>query len=1161
MREQALYARRHRRTSGFSDLLADLGRLGRYERRTALHLAMAARDLEYVETILTEPDMALRRAALRAVRTLPVSDEAAAAVLDDAPLDLRLALYRTLAHARRSALADRLLTEVRDRWGDREGAALLPACTAAVVSRHLPDLTHAVTSWRALGRRHPNAVLDTVERELSEAPGWWRRHEDAVIAAASAEPGRVLAILERHDIGWHAAHLPAAVAGALFEVDPDRTARVLLGARGWGLPWNTPSRTLLTLLRRCSDEQIVAVAKDIHHHLGPILRALPPARRTAIFQSVRVGDRALPVWWNSLLAILPAERAAAEARRSLEWHASVWHSARSRLDDPDIPLRLTSHLPYEEAAGSLREAAFGGDPRRRGLARTLLVECAARSGDRTLLAELLDELTRRTENEQDPLRGTLLTAVRELRPGLLDDRCAGALERLAARVAEAGDSSPATCAALRGLAARVLRHHDPGVSPDLIAWAFGVYDRLVRRYGADALTWDEEACSTVRRRRRRGAEPTRDDRRERLDTILRAGQERELLTVLRPHLRASRERADFALVVALRRALGRRARPLDELQDDLRLAALRAPEPLARQAAEFWLADAPDRDERAASLVRDDPSTIELPAVWRTIAGRRTDLLGIPVSDGSASRRPDSGPWVPDAGGGLPGRWTPHQCDQVRGRLRRVIQDDRLPVADRMAAVRAAGRLPAALGELTTLAERADPVIAETAIEALAGTDTPAEALPILLTYARGPASRTAVAAAARCCRAVRSSRLRPILERALLGPDTKVTVRKEAARQLAGCRVPGAVDLLLRAWESPDTHRDVRVAVAVALRRVPEDPRTLPALRAAADPYAGELMARTLFQANPHEYGTVHRPAYADLVRRLLLAADGPGVRFRASKAFATWAPWYQGGFVEIIRAAGDPEDPAGDGEVSVLLSLLRAGTLHDEILDVLGRLAAVHRLFGTDTTGSADHRDDTASRAPARIRSIVDILATDRSAGRRFTPWEPRLVREAMRLLAAEPRHLPEAARLGVALLPVPERADGAGPESASSGAGGGPVAEAAEGDTKAARLADHLGELADLLANRPVLATRAAKLVASQFRDYRSHSNADPALLLATLRRLSGRIDLAAGLFAVALTRIGGDRAGWPGEWREVLWHWRGSSQPEVAQDAWNVMMLDH
>ncbi|GAA4627472.1 hypothetical protein GCM10023196_039820 [Actinoallomurus vinaceus] len=1013
MREQALYARRHRRTSGFRDLLADLGRLGRYERRTALHLAMAARDLPYIETVLTGPDLALRRAALRAVRILPVSDEAAAAVLDDAPMDLRLALYRTLRHARRSALADRLLPEVRARWGDHEGAALLPACTAAVASRHLPDLAHAVTSWRALGRRHPNAVLDTVDREQPEVVGRPRWHGDAVVAAAPAEPGRALEILERHRIGRHVRRVPAAVMGALFTVDADRTTRMLFGDPHWGLGWGVPPRSLLTRLRRCSDARLVAVVKDSPDRLEWVLRALPPGRRAAVSDAVRAGERLSQMWWSSLLGTLPPERAAAEARRSLEWHASVWHSARDRLDDPDIPLRLTAYLPYEEAAGTLREAAFGGDPRRRGLARTLLIECAARTGDRALLAELLDELARRTENEQDPLRGALLSAVRDLRPGLLDDRCADAFERLAARVAEAGDSSIATCAALRGLAARVLRHHEPAASPRLVTWAFAVYDRLVRRFGADALSWRDEPGPAVRRRRRRWAEPARDDRRHRLDTVLRAGQERDLLAVLRPHLRASREREDFALAVALARALGRRARSLDALQEDLRLAILRAPEPPACQAAELWLADAPDRDERAASLVREDPAAIELPAVWRTIAGRRTDLLGVPVPEASARRRPDSGPWVPDTGGGLPGRWTPSQRDQVRDRVRRVIEDDGLPVAARMSAVRAIGRLPGALTDLTGLAEEADPVIAETALEAMAEVDAPAEALPVLLAHAGGHASRAAVAAAARCCRSVPPSRLRPVLEQALFGPDVKVTVRKEAGRRLAGCRVPGAVDLLLRAWEAPDTHRDVRVAVAVALRRTPEDPRSLPALRAAADRYTGELMLRTLFQANPGEYGPAHRPVYADLVRRLLLAADGPGVRFRGSRAFATWAPWYHGGFAETVRAAGDPDDSDGDGEVTVLLALLRSGRIHDEILDVLGRLAAARRPGGA----TADHRDDTAARARARIRSIVDTLATVQDADRRPVPWESRLVRDAMGLLAAEPRHLPEAARLGVA------------------------------------------------------------------------------------------------------------------------------------------------
>ncbi|MFG2001852.1 hypothetical protein ACGFNU_22140 [Spirillospora sp. NPDC048911] len=95
MRELALHARRHRGTPAFRSLLGELAARETYERRTALHLAMAARDLTHIEAVLSGPDLSLRRAALRAVRTLPVSDDAAAAVLDDAPSDLRRAFYRT----------------------------------------------------------------------------------------------------------------------------------------------------------------------------------------------------------------------------------------------------------------------------------------------------------------------------------------------------------------------------------------------------------------------------------------------------------------------------------------------------------------------------------------------------------------------------------------------------------------------------------------------------------------------------------------------------------------------------------------------------------------------------------------------------------------------------------------------------------------------------------------------------------------------------------------------------------------------------------------------------------------------------------------------------------------------------------------------------------
>ncbi|MFD0636773.1 hypothetical protein ACFQ9X_39575 [Catenulispora yoronensis] len=88
-----------------------------------------------------------------------MADDAAAAVLTDASLELRRAFYRTLFHARRTALADRLLPSVRRQWGDGEAALLLAACSADVAAKQLPELAHAVGSWTALARRHPEAVM------------------------------------------------------------------------------------------------------------------------------------------------------------------------------------------------------------------------------------------------------------------------------------------------------------------------------------------------------------------------------------------------------------------------------------------------------------------------------------------------------------------------------------------------------------------------------------------------------------------------------------------------------------------------------------------------------------------------------------------------------------------------------------------------------------------------------------------------------------------------------------------------------------------------------------------------------------------------------------------------------------------------------------------
>ncbi|QFG26631.1 hypothetical protein [Actinomadura sp. WMMB 499] len=1082
MRALALHARRLAGTPALSEILEALSARGRYERRTALHMAMSARDLPFVERVLAGADLELRRAALRAVRTLPVSDAAAAAVLDDAPADLRRAFYRTLRHAGRPALADRLLPDVRARWGDREAAALLPACSGEAVARWLPDLDHAVTAWRALAERHPGPFL-ALAHERGTGWGWLRRRTPGVSALARRDPAGLLELLEREDVAeslWR--RLPIPVARRLFAVDLTRAARVAVGGRRRGLFSRNEHLRLLSArdLREFLPDEAPGLARILPH--------LPPGRRAEAFDAVvdrRGGPfQGLQTFW--LLPLLPPDLAAAEARRMLDWYGSVWHSARSQLDDPEIPLKLTAHLPYAEASGPLREAALTGDPRRRGLARDLLVRAASRTGDPAILRGVVRELAGRTRNERDPMRCALIESIASVPVALLDGALAGPLDGLAVAAVESRDSSPRTRRALRDLADRALSH-----APDLRPWAFGVYDRLVARCGTEQL----------------------EDPGHYLDLVLPRGAEYDLLDVLRPRLRAARERRDPGLAIELAWSLGRRAFGLAELQDDVRAGALDRSGDRAADAAAAWLEDPARRTERAVELIAADPEAIGLPEVWRVVASRRTDLLDLPGlldPPGGAHRRDRAPVVLPQD----PGRWTPAQAGRVREALHGVAGDGGLPADARVAAVASLGRLPGALGDLTVWAGGDDAVLAEAAMEAMAGTDRPAEALGLLLGHARATGSPYAVAAAAGCCAAVPPSALGPVLAGTLTGPDARVTMRKQAARLLERLRPPGAADALLGAWRDPGLHRDVRAAVAAALRRIPGDPRAFAALEGAAGPYASEPLLRTLFQAQPQEYAPADRPRYAALVRLLLAAADGPGVRFRGSRAFQAWAWDYTGGFDDLLATVGDAADPAGDVDLRILGPLVAAEVVGAQTLDVLARLLPA-----------------AESGGPGRRRLLALVGAVGGSrAG--TPPGERRaaLLRRTIELLRDRPLLLPQVVELTFDLPPLADARTAAANE-----------------------LADALDALAGLLRDRPVVLAEVDWRVRTVVGRGYGQAAVSPPRLLPAARRLAGREHLVAHLLAVRIVGTAGGTAGWPDEWRALLDDLRRSPHADVRRKA--------
>ncbi|MFE6450743.1 hypothetical protein ACFVOU_23220 [Nocardiopsis dassonvillei] len=559
MRALALHARDHAGTPHLTGILRQLETAG--HGRLAVHMAAAARDTGTLALHLAGPDPELRRAALRALREPSLPDEAVPPVLDDAPTGLRRALYRTLYHARRTSLADSLLSRVRAEYGDAEAAALLPACSPERVAEDLPGLRHAVRSWRRLARRHPDVLLALL-RETHPRGGWtFERFTDLRRALQALDPVR-----------------PAELAALLGELGEKRRYLALLAPHTH------------RLLHRDGDERhystrypagpngtrdirgLLRYARHAPAQVLPVLRAMPlPVRTAHLDRIARRGDGRGALLLLPYLDLLPRDRAEAEARRALA-EITAFQSRSARYGDPDQDLDAIAHLPYGEAAGPLEEAASAGDPdrRARGLAR--LVEATARTGDPDLLARVLTERAERSRAERDPVRRSLLCALLRVAPAPLARASLPALHRVLTDTLGSRDTSADTRRALRDLAAALLRHPLTRQDAGATDWALEAYTGLVARFGARGLGERGRPRSRPPWWSAPGRRAARIDLDPALDQVLPRGLERELYRRLAPALDDARARGDFGPAVALARELGRRVHGVPELREHLAAA-------------------------------------------------------------------------------------------------------------------------------------------------------------------------------------------------------------------------------------------------------------------------------------------------------------------------------------------------------------------------------------------------------------------------------------------------------------------------------------------------------------------------------------------------------------------------------------------------------------
>lgn len=825
-----------------AEVISELAARGSYERRIALHLAVAAGDAQHVTRALSDPDPAIAGpAAVAAVRLgLPVSG-----LVLDGSLFGRMSIYRAIRVVGASELAEALIDVVRERWGDREAASLLPACGPDAVALRLDDLAHAVRSWGALAKRHPGPFLDHAERTLASLPGglreaWWARHGDGVAAASDRLPERVITLLEQH---WTATELPAALVG--------RAGRLLDDSRFLGLLLVPRRRATLAALleqravrRRLAalpDELLGAVGRAVQQEtdalgavgrvfqqgtdaLATLLAAVAPSRREALFEAAMAGvDLGQAMLQDDIVDALPATRRYAEARR-MSGLAGV-------RTDPYQLAWATSHLPYDEAEPLLRAWTRRPDATGRSFGYRYLIACAGRTRSPEVLTALLPSLDR-LANDQDPVRQAAASALAAIPPTLIEPVHLPALAQMISDALAARDVSHHTCHSFAVLAARVFQQGALREEQAMVDFALDAFDRLSAH---DVIPLG-------------------------LASVLRKGQERALGDRLATRLRADAAHDRYRLAFRLVSQLGRRWHNVPALQEAIKAATRDSRDDVARRAIELWLEPPATRSARVEKLLRRDRSAAALPSVFNVLAWHRTDLLDVAIGRkrpkgrfaGKARR-------VHYAPGPALRRWTGAQREAYQALVRTVADNPALGVWERADAVRHLGGAslepvasaggvrplgstslepvdgvrPVAGSALEPYLAADEPLVRRAALTALPWSVAPGEALEVLLSHAGGPDAHVALYAAARAARftppALLGAALEPVLR------EGKVTARKEAVRLLARHRVPGAAARLRTLWETEGQHRDVLGAIAASCALyLLDDPEVWPLLTTA---------------------------------------------------------------------------------------------------------------------------------------------------------------------------------------------------------------------------------------------------------------------------------------------------------------------------------------
>lgn len=1057
-----------RRLSGTA-LLDELARGTSYERTLGLTVAQAAGETSYVTRLLRDPDPSVQARALATVAGgVAVSDDDLRILYDDAPAVLRTKLLHVIRKTGRSHLAARLIDDHRERWGDRAAAGLLNSADDATVERLLPELAYCLGGgeWQRLGTRHPKVVLAYASSTLPSGPDrneWWQGPAYGVVGALDHDAAQVASLLVT---ALPADQLPMAIVsilGRLIDADLAGVLTILLAPERARSLHSALTPAVRRRLHRYSDDDLIALGRLLWPDLTQLLEDLPPSRRATIFTAVTstvdLGQSALSA---ELLAVLPRALRYGQARRMLTL-APIAEDTRERW-------RVTAFLPYDAAFALLSPEISRPDADDRQWVYRMVIGAAGHSRQPEHVASAISWATR-VRNDRDSVRQGVLLAVNELPPSTYTDAMVTALDTLLTAVLDARDSSWYTRSTLGHIAETAVREGALRQQEQLLDWGLQAHARLTENQGSLQLYGIVDG--------------------------LPRGRETAVYDVLRRYVDDSGARREFTLTFGIARAFEKRGWSNEHLHNALEQALWSNQENTVGQAAELWLAPPATRAERIARIIGRDVGMARWDAVWRAVTESRTDLLDVVLSEPARIRRFDRNHPAWQVSDAALRRWLPRQRDRYAELVAGAAGDSRMPDWARANAVSMLGHVPGAgRSALEPFLRHESALLQEAALGALAWTDSPQQALPVLLSHAGDDRARVAIYAASRAARFVRPTVLPGLLHPVLVGEGVKVTSRKEAARLLGGLRAPGASAVLTDAWAS--AHRDVKAAItSAASQYLLHEPASWALLQQAVHDSAATAIVLT--QRSAFGLAAKYRSRYADLLVAVTNRPEPEVVR-AALLSLPRWARWNRSaapvcaGFITDLAARNRTWSDATTALVAIIAADPQLG-----LDDLISAVRLLVRLENDPSLPNATPDRDHPGRQ--RLTTVVHRLAAAFSA-------KPTGPRQVLRTVAAEltsPGVLPLRLHLLTYALDWTDLTPDLAAITAATGA-------------------------------RPLAAYSAANLLHSRLTA--SEANWSPESLADPATQLVDDPDLAAGLLAWSLISAAGPRSGWSSAWRGLL-----------------------